>query len=362
MPFQPDPQNLSGANAVPPAQGRGNASAAPDKKGLILAAASIAASVAAWWWIWRLISLFFADRLPNDAYVIIYPVACLEAAIAIFVITALLVKEGWIVLIASVIWGIIPFVFSPAAGYARMAVVATVFFTVYAAFRVRGEMGLIIRPSLWRLFKAGAPGFFTAASIVIAFYSAASYRPGADIAGTFIPKPVFDVMLKEITGTVSPRFALPMRLRPSDDKTTDVTVVVPRGNETVDEYLKTVAIEQMSTLQPEERAMAEANLDAVAAGLRDELSRRAGMPLTGRERLGDVIYGIFAARAEAALAPYKESLPIVIGALAFVTAKSLSILAYYPTLFLTFILIKAGQWMKIWKMEKKEAAVERFTL
>ena len=152
-----------------------------------------------------------------------------------------------------------------------------------------------------------------------------------------------------------------------------VIMALPQANEDIDGYLDRVAHQTMNKALAEAVAKADKNarqemvitaaeIDAMVTQMRSDLSEQAGIELTGQEGARPILYKIFVIKADALMAAYSQTLPVFAGIAAFALMRVLCMLAYYPALILTSILMLVGQGLKLWKMEDETVTLKRYRL
>ena len=304
--------------------------------GILAAASSIAV-----FWLWSNTAPFIVDGKFGEYENFIAPVAGLIAAAALFSLTALFIKNKWIVYPAAAISVGAPYFFVSATNTVVGVLLASILLAIYAVARIRAEGEHSLGFSASKFLKAGLPLYFTVASIIISTFIFSEIGEDENKAfAALLPRSA----LKTAVGPVQSLIGLP-----------DV-----KPNATVDEALMGLIISQLKSQGIENISKTE--LTRLVASQRAELSKNFGLKLSGQERLSDILYEFVSVRFRELLGPYKIYLPYASAGAFFLAFKMFTYPLYYLTLLITFLLIKLMLAVNILRREMQKVEVERLTL
>lgn len=300
-------------------------------------------NLAVFWFWFKITPLIAGGEFQNYGSFII-PVGGLILAASFFLLSAIFVKNKWLVY-GSILMGLgAPYLFIPAHSISILLFVASLALAVFAVYRVRGELNFSLNFSLFKTAKAGLPIYFTVASLIISVFYLTQIQNQEPIS-TLFPKPALNFALDKFSGPISSLTGLP--------------AIKPEKR--VDELLYDLLREQLKAQGVSEEKIPKKELEILLAGQRDQIAKQFGIRLNGQEKAVDAFYEIVTEKVKELLGPYQQYLPLV-SALAFLLAfKTLTIPLYYVTIFLSFILIKLMLLIKILKSEKQQIEVERMT-
>lgn len=313
----------------------------------------------------RAVTILLGGDYQNAKPVLIYAFIGLEFSVTLFVMTAILIRSYGLVFIVSIIYAALPFAATPQSDLTLYFIIASALLISSASFSIRNEAELIIKPSIRRYFKSGASTYLTAASLAVAFCVGLNFNSSFTTIEKLVPPKVFNYYMEETHRYLPQTFTLPSGIsinKDAVDSNRGIVITLPQTNESIDGYLETVAREQIARMLPDVRARAEANLTLTIEDMRNKLAEHIGIALTGQEQALTVLYKMFVIKADALMVTYRAALPIVAGAAAFALMRALGLIAYYPALILTYILMAVGQKYDLWKLEKETVTVERFRL
>lgn len=318
----------------------------------------------------QLITNLFIGNHQGSQYLLLYAFIGLELTLALFVITAILIKDNALVFAISVIYSAVPFAILPRREFTVYFIIASAILAASSAFSIRADSELLIKPSIRRYFKAGASRHLASAFITVALCAGMTFTASFTTIEKLLPAKVFNFYMEQMYEYLPTGFFLPAGISNSNKS---VAITLPRTNENIDDYLERLANQTMNKAMAEAIAEADASaaqsmvitaaeIDATVALMRSDLSQQTGMTLTGKEQAITVLYKLFVNKADGLISTYSDQMPIIIGVAVYALLRSLSLLAYYPALILTYILMYAGLALNLWRLNKETVTLERFRL
>lgn len=305
--------------------------------------AVVSGGAAFWFWytaIPKIISGSFANY--SNAYL---PLGLLVIAAVFFAMAAVFIKSTiWVYAILFGSMGGAYFLL-PAISPVLVSLTACLVFIFSAVYRIRAEamLSLGFHPS--KILKGGMAVYFTASALVISTFFYMSLDEDRAIS-TLLPEPVFQAAFPAILNYLNLDSALPS--------------IGP--DSTIDDALTSVIKDQLIKQGIPESRISAKEISAAVKIQRDELGRRYGITLTGKERIADAFYRLTSNQLVALVGPYRSYLPAVSALTFFFAFKVLTIPLYYVTMAVVILLIKVLEKFKILKRQIVSMDVERLTL
>lgn len=292
-------------------------------------------------WMWHRVTPKIVEGQFQNYTDFLWPVTSLIAAAALFSLSALFIRNGWVLYPAAVVAIGVPYFFLTATTTVAVLLAISLLLAIYAAMRVRVEMEHSLGFSSTKFLKSGLPLYFTVASLVIS---------------VFLFSEIGEDENKAIA-TLLPRSALETAIGPLQSLVGFSNV---KSNATIDEALAELIVNQLKSQGIGNVPKAE--LAKLIASQRVELSKNFGLKLSGKERLSDILYEFVSHRLRELLGPYRAYLPYASALTFFLAFKTLTFPLYYLTLLITFLLIKFMAATRIVRSEMQKVEVERLSL
>ena len=276
------------------------------------------------------------------------PVVALFVFAILFALSASFIKHSFLRNSSAILAGAGGYLFIPHAPGVLALALLSALGAWYAADAIAAEYASASYFSARKIFRGGLPIFFTAAAVMLSvfYYVSASGEKNP----VLLPKAVFDV-------------ALPLLEQPLQG-------ILPgfQPGASIDDLILTLAAKQSARIAGQ--AGLEADISKLPAGERDKLvregrrtlSEQLGLPLTGREKSGEVLYKAANIQITKFAGPYEKYFPLIAAAGFFIAIKSITLPIYWITLLLVFFVVKLLIATKILKEETETIQVKRITL
>lgn len=308
--------------------------------GILFVGSSIAT-----FWLWHKVTPAIVSGELTTYTFFILPVAGLVGTAVLFAFAATFIKNHAIAIGAILIGIGAPYFFVPATRVVVGAFVVSVLLVLYAIHRVHREYILSLGFSLSKILNAGLPIYFTVAALIVSvFYSFLVDQEKA--ISILLPKPALNFTLKALAGPIQQFTGIP-KIDP---------------NETVNDLLDALIQSQLQAKGFSISQVSPAILNQQRHGYLLGLSENYKIKLTGKERVGDVLYTTITERAETLLGPYKSYLPAISVVGFFLAFKTLTWPLFYISLFILAGLVRLMTALQLLKKEKLQIEVEKLSL
>lgn len=279
---------------------------------------------------------------------VIYLVAPIVTAAALFSLVALFIKSKWLVFLFSALALSGPYLLIRADNTTIPAAAVTILLALWVAFRIRKEKNMSLGFSAHKILKAGMPLYFTTAAIVMAVFYFETVNPDTGVGIVqIVPKSVSRLILNLLSHQAESLVGVPLNIKP------EVTV-----NEVLSQLIIAQSKKEGVSLSP----MPSAQMDRLINLERRDLSARFGVNLRGDENILDAFHGIVVERLKGILGPYQSYLPLIAALAFFLAFKTFSWSLYYLMILLDLLLIKIAVSVKLLKSEKKQIEVQTLSL
>ena len=295
--------------------------------------------------LWRSTTQLIAEETFNSYGQFIASIASLVVAASLFVITAIFVRNPWIMYGAVAMSMGSPFLFIPASGLVYTTMGISLLLAVFAVRRIRKEYAISAGFSIVSMCKAGIPLFLTIYGIIISLFYLQDVQKKDAIRAIF-PRPAFNVTIRALGG--------PLRsLTGSESFTPD---------ETVDQFFQELIKKQLNDRGIKLDQVPSKELQRLLGQQRNEIAKSYGIKLNGSEKLGDVFYTAIIERISDLLGPYRIYVPYASALTFFLAFKTISIFVYMLVIAVAFLMIRVMIIIGLVSRKKEQIEVERITL
>ena len=218
------------------------------------------------------------------------------------------------------------YLFVPYSHTVLTALVLSVAAGAWATRDIAREQTQIIRFDVRKVFKSGLGLFFTAMALMLATFYLTTSTTG-DKAHFLIPRQAFDAVMPIIRGVTSSVVRQAPAGSSFDPFISGLFTIATNPNLTIDELI----VSQASN-NPEFQNLNEEQRTGLVAEGRRILSEQFGIPLTGSEKLGDILWQTTNKQLERFAGPWQGYLPFIAALGFFIVAKTLTIPMYLVTL------------------------------
>lgn len=315
-------------------------------KEIIVSLATIATSFFSFW-LWRETMPLLQSGVLSSAGSFVAPVITLIFAAGCFFVGALLIRHHGIRYGSAALAPMLPFFLSPLSPphiFAFMSVSGLL--AMFASRRMHREYEISLGFSTAKIAKAGLPLFFTAASILAAWFYFQTLQDQQKAASALIPRPITDLMIRVL--------AEPLK------QATGLAEI--RADMTVDELLAASIRKELGESGVTLSEDGERGITQLLAHQRDAFARQYGISLQGNERIGDALHRAVIERLEAVLGPFVAYLPLVSTLAFFFAFKAFTFPLYLLSVAMSALLIRLLKTATLVRSERRAIEVERLTL
>ncbi len=249
------------------------------------------------------------------------PVVGLIVFAVLFSLTSILIRSKSLsygsLLIAFAGGGL--FILSHNQVYLLLVLAATAV-AFFAVSQIHKELRESVSFRVRKVLKEGLPVFFTALAILFAAFSYVINT--YENFGSIVPRPLYNAILpylKEPLAKVLPGF--------NPEATVDEFILEQSKNEAAKSGLKF-------------ESLPDREVNEILINQRQVLSQRLGLKLTGREKLGDLLFEVINQKANEVTSRYQQYLPLAATFGVFATVKTFTLPLYWLTLLITAFVLK----------------------
>lgn len=304
----------------------------------------IGMSVATFWLWHKIVPAIIGGETTIYGFFIL-PVAGLVLSAVLFAFAAIFIKTRAIAIAAALIGAGAPFFFVQATLSSLIVLGASLLLALYARHRIHWEYLHSLGFSVSKILKSGLPIYFsiTALTVSIFYFSLIDEK---EALSSLLPQPALDFALKTFSGPIQSLTGLP-EINP---------------DETVDDLLTKLVVAQAKSQGVLISKIPKSEFERSRTTLLAQLFQNYNIKLSGKERIGDVLYKTITERAEDLLGPYKTYLPFVSVIGFFLAFKTLTWPLYYLTLIILFMVVRLATAAHIVRKEKQQIEVEKLLL
>ena len=289
---------------------------------------------------WRQVIGLLADAKYHTPLLVAAGVGLLITAV-VFCLLAIFGSTPWLRYVCVGVGVAGPFFLVPAGGAVLALLAISLLFALFAANRLRNEYNLSSLFHLGRILRAGLSIFLSVLAIMVSTYYYADFKEVRSV-NTLIPKSLVDATAGKISGFVG---------FPEYDP-----------NQTVDDYLTDYLTKQLEKRNISIKGLSKTEFRELVAEQRANFSEQIGVPLKGKERVGDLTYIALTAKMKQILEPIEQYIPFITAAAFFLGFKSLMLPLYYVVFLIVYLVIKVLTSVKFFRKEVREIEVEKLTL
>ncbi|OHA04453.1 MAG: hypothetical protein A2934_05150 [Candidatus Sungbacteria bacterium RIFCSPLOWO2_01_FULL_47_10] len=245
--------------------------------------------------------------------------------IAFFSLFSILVKTFWVGAAALFFSVVLMYISFPFANIFAWGILLGTLMLFLSYRLIRHDYASSVKTSPVRIVKRNLGMFFTGLAIVFSMVYFAGFREDMDLISYLLPGSIFFKIADTLEGPIA--------------------AVLPgfRTSDTIDEFISRNVREQLSH---QAQNVPESVIDSVVREQRASYSENFGIPLTGNEKVVNVMYEFVSLRTRKIIGPFKEYIPIIFTFGFFLMLRSVAFVFYYVSLLffwpVLIILISSG--------------------